>query len=140
MKLFLKRFEFGTNYTVGRLYENDRFICFTLEDAVREDDRPVQEWKVAGQTAIPKGTYTISITHSNRFNKDLPLLNNVPGFEGIRIHPGNTDKDTEGCILVGSTWAGTDFIGNSRATFETLVFPLIKKADADNEVVTIEVK
>lgn len=61
----------------------------------------ISETKVYGQTAIPTGEYQITITYSNRFKKLMPLLNNVPGFAGIRIHTGNTDKDSDGCILVG---------------------------------------
>jgi Family of unknown function (DUF5675) len=122
MELRLRRFEFGTNYTIGKLYVDGIYYCFTLEDKVREGV------KVDGQTAIPYGTYTVVIDHSNRFNRDLPHVLNVPGFEGIRIHTGNTDADTEGCILVGTTWAGKDFVGNSKFAFDPL-FKKMKKAD-----------
>ena len=84
--------------------------------------------------AIPKGKYKVIITPSNRFKRDLPLLQNVPGFEGIRIHSGNTNHDTEGCILVGQTRAA-DFIGNSRKAFDKL-FPKLQKASEIN--ITIE--
>ena len=77
------------------MYLDGRFGVLHLEDVVRQGE------KVPGQTAIPEGIYTVQITFSNRFKRDLPLLLNVPNFEGIRIHPGNTDADTEGCILVG---------------------------------------
>jgi hypothetical protein len=113
MNIKLRRFEFDTNYTIGKLYIDDVYFCFTLEDKVR----PTGE-KVDGQTAIPYGTYSVIIDHSNRFNRDLPHVLNVPGFEGIRIHTGNTDADTEGCILLGTTWAGKDFIGNSKFAFD----------------------
>ena len=82
--------------------------------------------KVNGQTAIPTGTYNLIINHSNRFNRDLPLLENVPNFTGVRIHAGNTSAHTEGCILVGTTWSGKDFIGNSRVAFNKL-FEKLKK-------------
>lgn len=137
MKITVKRFEYGSNYTIGKLYidDNPQFFCYTLEDMYREKDGvPVEQWKVAGETAIPKGTYKVIVDYSNHFGKDLPHILDVPGYEGVRIHPGNTDKDTEGCLLVGKTWAGTDFIGSSVAAFNDL-FPLIQKADS----VTIEV-
>ena len=121
MDIRLRRFEFGTNYTIGKLYVDDVYFCFTLEDKVRPDGE-----KIDGQTAIPYGTYTVIIDHSTHFNMDLPHVLNVPGFEGIRIHTGNTDADTEGCILVGTTWAGKDFVGNSKFAFE----PLFEKLKA----------
>jgi len=73
----------------------DGFVCQTLEDPVREDG------KVYGDTAIPLGTYRVTITRSKRFNKLMPLLHNVPDFGGIRVHCGNNTDDTSGCILVG---------------------------------------
>ena len=106
--------------------------CFTLEDVVRSSGE-----KVAGKTAIPSGTYSVTITPSNRFKRDLPLVENVPGFEGIRIHPGNTAEDTEGCILVGRT-RGTTWVGESRAAFASL-FEKIKEAIDDGDKVTLEV-
>lgn len=75
--------------------------------------------KIAGQTAIPAGTYKVIIDMSNRFKRLLPLLIDVPNFTGVRIHPGNTDKDTDGCILVGTSQS-PDFVGNSRVAFEAL--------------------
>jgi hypothetical protein len=74
---------------------DDGFVCQTLEDPVREGD------KIYGDTAIPNGTYRVTITRSKRFSKMLPLLHRVPGFGGIRIHCGNNTDDTSGCILVG---------------------------------------
>lgn len=139
MKITVTRFEFGTNYTIGRLAVNDVFCCLTLEDAIREQEGvPVSEWKIKNETAIPRGTYQVDITYSNRFGIDMPLIKDVPGFEGIRIHSGNTDKDTSGCILVGSQWAGTDFIGGSKRAFDLLVLILID-AKKKGEPITIEI-
>lgn len=73
----------------------DGFICQTLEDPVRDGE------KIYGDTAIPRGTYRVTITRSKRFNKMMPLLHNVPNFGGVRIHCGNNVHDTGGCILVG---------------------------------------
>ena len=122
MELKLRRFEFGTTYTIGKLYVDGVYFCFTLEDKVREGE------KVQNATAIPYGTYNVIIDHSNRFGYDLPHVLNVPGFDGIRIHKGNTSADTDGCILVGTTWAGKDFVGNSKFAFDPL-FEKMKAAD-----------
>lgn len=121
MLIEVKRFEFKDTYTVGKMYIDNIYECYTLEDVVRKGA------KVNGQTAIPTGTYNLIINHSNRFNRDLPLLENVPNFTGVRIHAGNTSAHTEGCILVGATWSGKDFIGNSRVAFNKL-FEKLKKA------------
>ena len=113
MKLYIKRFEYGDSWTIGRLYIDGEYFCYTLEDKYR-GDAP----KVKGNTCIPVGTYQVTIDFSNRFQKDMPHILDVPQFEGIRIHSGNTDKDTEGCILLGETWAGGDFVGQSRAAYD----------------------
>lgn len=112
MKLLLKRITKTNNSTIGELYINGVFQCYTLEDKEREV-------KIKNETAIPKGTYKVIINRSNRFKIDLPLLLNVPNFEGVRIHTGNSNHDTECCILVGQT-RSTDFIGNSRKAFKNL--------------------
>lgn len=121
MKLRLERFEYGSTYTIGRFYINDVYHSFSLEDVVRKGD------KVYGQTAIPIGTYSVIIDLSARFRKQLPHVLNVPNFKGVRIHPGNTSKDTEGCILLGTTWTGGDFIGNSKVAFNSF-FEKLKEA------------
>ena len=87
--------------TIGELFINGEFQCYILEDTDRGlyQDMPLQELlskKIYGETAIPTGTYEVVISFSNRFKKYLPLLLNVPGYEGIRIHPGNYAKDTLG--------------------------------------------
>ena len=94
MKLELKRIAYKETYTIGKLYIDGIYFCDTLEDKVRDI-------KIKDKTAIPCGTYKVQITYSNRFKKMMPLLLNVPGFEGIRIHNGNSESDTSGCILVG---------------------------------------
>lgn len=122
MLLTVKRFEYGSTYCIGKLYIDGEFHCYTLEDKVREDKtKDVWEWKVAGETAIPSGTYKILIDWSNRFQRRLPHLMEVPGFTGVRIHSGNTDKDTEGCLLVGKTWNGGDFVYQSREALTDLL-------------------
>ena len=94
MKLLLKRIALRDNYTIGKLYINDKYFCDTLEDAVRDV-------KIKHQTAIPKGIYKVVLTASPRFKRILPRLLNVPEFTGVLIHRGNTIDDTSGCILVG---------------------------------------
>ena len=117
MKLILKRTKFADTYTAGSLtIEGDNtFFCYTLEDKYRSGD------KVKGKTAIPNGTYEVILNMSNRFKKYMPLLLNVPNFEGIRVHSGNTDADTEGCILVGREDSFDGFMGESRVAFNALM-------------------
>ena len=100
MKLILKRIAKRADYTIGRLTdEKGKRICDTLEPTWR--NYKGGELKVPKKSAVPEGTYRVVVTKSPRFKKYLPLLVGVPGFEGIRIHSGNSAKDTEGCILVG---------------------------------------
>lgn len=112
MELNVKRTDLSENCTIGELSVDGQFECYTLEDMVR----PV---KIKGVTAISAGRYEVIINYSQRFNRQLPLLLNVPDFEGVRIHPGNTAADTEGCILVGQT-KSAGFVGQSRLAFEQL--------------------
>jgi len=121
MKIEVKRQPSNEKCTIGRLYIDGVFQCYTLEDVVRAE-------KIHGHTAIPAGEYDVIITMSSRFKKLLPLLLNVPNFEGVRIHAGNTDADTEGCILVGES-AGRYSVSSSRAAFDKL-FSLMQKADS----------
>ena len=98
--LTLTRIAKRADYTIGRLEdENGVKICDTLEPKYR--DYKGGELKVPRKSAVPEGTYQVVVTKSKKFGKYLPLLVGVPGFEGVRIHSGNTVNDTEGCILVG---------------------------------------
>jgi hypothetical protein len=137
VKLKLERTWCGAKCTIGTLSIDGAYACFTLEDRVREDGRPVNAWKIPHETAIPTGTYTVLITPSVRFKRDLPLLVDVPGFQGIRIHPGNDADDTEGCILVGLA-KGVDYVTESRKAFDYL-FPKLKAALDAGEKITMEV-
>lgn len=118
MELKLIRETFTEKSTIGSLYVNGIFFCYTLEDKDRKlESGGVKEY---AKTAIPRGKYKVINSFSNRFKKYLPELVNVPQFAGIRIHAGNTAEHSEGCILVGSTKA-VDFIGNSKVTFDKLM-------------------
>ncbi len=142
MEILLQRDTFTDKSTIGKLYIDGRFECYVLEDKDRglKSDMPLSEInskKVYGETAIPYGKYEIKVTMSNRFKKDLPILLNVPGYEGIRIHTGNTDADTHGCLLPCS--AVTKDVGTgSTAAFNTL-FEKIKTALKSNQKVTINI-
>ncbi len=125
MDLTLIRTDFTEESTIGELSINGKFECFTLEDRVR----PV---KIKGFTAIPAGSYEVVITFSERFKRPLPLLLNVPNFDGIRIHAGNTAKDTDGCILVGQE-KQEDFVGTSKLALEAL-FKKLKRASATEKL------
>ena len=131
MKLKLNRIFKGEKYTIGRLYIDDVFFCDVLEDKVRDLSK---EEKVWGQTAIPEGTYKIIINYSNRFKRDLPLLLNVPQFEGIRIHPGNTEVDTHGCLLVGIN-SQKGKVTQSRITFDKLFAKIKNEKDLEIEII-----
>ena len=136
MKLLLHRQTFSDKSSVGTLYVNGLKECHTLEDR----DRHLEEGgeKVYGETAIPRNTYKVVITYSNRFKQPMPLLVDVTGFEGVRIHPGNTDQNTEGCILVG-VGVGQDILYNSRQAYEKL-FNKLEAAEALGEEITIEIR
>jgi hypothetical protein len=127
MKLHLYRKEFTDQSTIGELWIERSFFCYTLEDAVRDI-------KIAGETAIPAGSYQVIMSYSPRFKTVLPLLCGVPDFEGVRIHAGNTAKHTEGCILVGHTKA-ENFIGQSKKAFSDLM-QILKAA---NNVIKITI-
>lgn len=130
MNLKLIRKYPAADCVIGELYVNNMFECYTCEDV----ERPV---KVKGETAIPRGIYEVVITYSERFKKPLPLLQNVPGYEGIRIHPGNTAADTEGCILPGKTKT-TNAVGQSVDAFNTLFMKITQAAKT--EKIFIEIK
>lgn len=141
MKLTLKRIALRPTYTIGKLYIDDVYFCDTIEDTVRDLNKNGKfdngEKKVHSKTAIPYGIYEIKWTYSPRFKKYTPQLMNVPSFEGIRIHAGNTSADTEGCLILGKNKQVGKVI-NSRDTINKF-YPIIKEA-CSNGKVTIEIK
>ena len=130
MNLDLQRTTLSGNSTIGTLAVNGRFECYTLEDTVRPK-------KIPGITAIPAGEYEVIINFSERFHRMLPLLLNVPQFEGVRIHTGNTPADTEGCILVGQR-QDTDRILCSKLAFDHL-FVQLEAALRDREKIVLRI-
>lgn len=138
MRLTLKRKWFKENYTIGDLYIDGIWFSNTIEDKDRGlyDSMGTGEVLAAKkycETAIPYGTYKVKITYSPKYKRNMPLLLNVNGFEGIRIHSGNTAKDSCGCLIVGrNTKVG--MVTESRATYNRL-FALMKDAND----ITIEI-
>ena len=125
--------------TLGELLLDGVHEAYTVEDEVREiPGKPVSEWKVPGETAIPAGRYRVVLTQSQRFGKVLPELLNVPGFQGIRIHSGNTAADTEGCLIVGSERSPTGVLRSREAMLELMA--ALSGVIEGGEQVWIEVK
>lgn len=144
MELLLKRIAKLKDYTIGKLYINKKYFTDTLEDTDRNltnsmSDDQINKIKVYGKTAIPTGTYSIDInTISPKFkdrswakpyNGKIPRLLNVPGYEGVLIHPGNTADDTLGCILVGKNTV-KGMVTSSQDTFKSLMEILRKSEEA----------
>ena len=115
MELSLQRIVKDKAYTLGKLRIDGEEFCHTLEPRWRSPEAK----KVKGRTAIPAGRYPVVITLSPKFKQWLPLLLNVPNFTGIRIHAGNTSKDTKGCILVGEN-TSKGVLSDSRLWVERL--------------------
>lgn len=152
MELRLNRRYKGPKYTIGNLYIDDIYFCDTLEDVDREITsstslEDISRKKIYGQTAIPTGTYKVNLNVVSPKFKDrswakpyggkVPRLMNVPGFEGVLIHPGNTDSDTSGCILVGkNTVVGK--VMESTITFNGLMKKLLE-AKAKGESIQINI-
>lgn len=136
MQIIVKRDTPTANSTPGRLFVvehgKERFICYTLEDIPRAI-------KIPGKTAIPVGEYQVTISHSARFKRQLPLLHAVPNFTGIRIHGGNTHENTEGCVLVGRVRNSSDRISNCAPALAE-VMRLISNATDRRERVTIRIE
>lgn len=139
MTLKLLRKTEGDTFTEGILYIDDVFECYTVEDKDRHLEDGYAE-KVNALTAIPRGTYPIDITMSNRFKKELIAVDDVPGYTGIRIHTGNSSIDTEGCIIVGSTnkQDDDDWVGGSRKAYKQL-HAKVQEALDNNEEVTLTI-
>ena len=140
-ELTLNRKWYTAKSTIGELLINGTFFCFVLEDVCRDLNRDGDlndpgEKKVQNQTCIPSGRYQVIIDNSARFKRPMPHVLNVPGFEGIRIHNGNTAADTDGCLLLGST-RSADFVGSSVDTFTRFFIRLRALIGTHNVFITI---
>ena len=139
IKLRLERRYKGSKYTIGKLFINDEYFCDTIEDTDRGlkssmSVEYIKKKKVYAETAIPTGTYKIEMTYSSKFKRILPLLVDVKGFSGIRIHRGNTEIDSSGCIIVGENKVKGKVINSTRYEI-ALVNKLL---DEDDIEITIE--
>ena len=140
MEIQVNRIARKDGYTIGRMSLNGEYFCDTLEDTDRGLNAAMSvdeilSKKRKGITAIPTGKYDVILTFSPRFKRVLPLLLSVKGYEGVRIHPGNTAEDTEGCLLVGENKEKGKVL-NSRATLEKLMSVLLE-CEERKEKVTI---
>ena len=142
--LLVRKVESKSNYTSGVLYiaknnqaatMNGRRIMFTQQcDTLEPQWRDLKkEKKVRGKTAIPEGKYKIVMSPSAKFHRNMPYLKDVPQFEGIMLHPGNTVEDTKGCILVGTKYGAG--LANSRAKFEKIMKILNSEDDNTIEII-----
>lgn len=129
-----RRFK-GETYTIGTLYVNGDRFCDTLEDRVC--NLAGGEAKVPGETAIPEGRYKVIVNRSPKFGRDLPRLLDVPQFEGVLIHRGNTAEDSAGCILVGENKVKGRVINST--PYEEKLVALCKAALAEGETIEIEI-
>lgn len=125
MEILVKRIAKKETYTIGKMYIDGKYFCDTLEDKDRGlsqsmTEEEIRKMKVHGLTAIPTGAYKVIVNYSERFGKLMPLLLDVKGYAGVRIHSGNTPSDTLGCILVGRNTA-KGMVTESRKTFLRLM-------------------
>lgn len=155
MKLTLKRIALNSDYTIGKLYIDNEYFCDILEDTVRDLNRNGKfdqgEIKIPDKTAIPYGTYQITLgvkspKYSNyskypwakKYNGYIPRLLNVNSFDGILIHPGNKHEHTSGCLLPGQNKVKGQVL-NSTLTFDKLMTEHLLPANQRNEQIFIEI-
>lgn len=140
LELNLKRLWPVPDVAVTGVVESDgKQLFYSLEDPVREiDGLAVAEWKIDGETAIPRGHYRVTMDWSNRFGKLMPHVLDVPGFTGIRFHGGNRAKDVIGCIAVGEKHVDDQTIADCAPALEALI-SLIEQALANDEEVWLTV-
>ena len=118
MKLTLQRYLFAEDYTMGLLFIDGVYFCDTIEDKYRGQD--LKKTKVMNETCIPYGVYDIKITYSPKYKKNMPQILDVPYFTGVRIHSGNTAKDSFGCVIVGVKCENGK-VAESRKTYNALL-------------------
>ena len=129
MQLTLYREPSVNGATLSRLFQGAEFICDVLEDEIREiPGVPVSEWKIYGVTAIPSGSYRLALVDSQRFGPDTLSVENVEGYDGVRIHGGNTATNTLGCLLPGTRNSSCTVAGSQNALLKlrNLVVPILE--------------
>jgi len=150
MKITVKREFFSDTETLGTMFINDKFFCYTLEDYDRklkqnQSSSEIAQEKIYGKTAIASGDYRVILSISNRFKRLMPEVLNVKGFAGIRIHGGNTHLNTDGCVLVTKNRFVDKLstFGKIRnwiqGTMEGQLTREIQKAISANEIVTLSI-
>ena len=135
MELLLERYALRDTYTIGRLFIDGVKLCDTLEDPVRD---LTCEAKVPGKTAIPEGRYKVIVNRSPKFKRLLPRLLDVPHFDGILIHRGNTAADTAGCILPGENRIVGRVVNSTH--YEVLITNRLLEAQNKGEDIYITVR
>lgn len=135
MEIRIIRDSRGKGWTAGRLYVDGEYFCDTLEDTVRTLRSAAD--KVPGQTAIPAGRYRARVTLSPRFRRDLILIERVPFFTGVRIHAGNTDADTEGCVLVGRRDSVAGRLAAGSRGIEAALTDTVRRAAGETHVTIV---
>jgi len=136
MEFKVRRKYLGESYTIGDFYIDDKLICNTLEDKVRDLNKDGDllddgEAKVYGETAIPYGRYKVVYKFSPHFGRKLPRLLDVPHFEGILIHNGSNASHTKGCIILGENNVKGKVLNSTK--YMLLVCDLMNKADINKE-------
>lgn len=142
MNITVKRIAKRGSYTIGKMYIDGEYFCDTLEDTDRGllqsmDLNEIKSKKIPGQTAIPTGTYKVIVNQSPKFKRNLPRLLAVPGFEGVLIHRGNTNKDTAGCILIGENKEVGKVINSTRYEMRLVNKLLYIQSNKENITITI---
>lgn len=142
MNILVRRIARKDTYTIGRMYIGTKYFCDVLEDKDRglTQSTPlsdIKRIKVQNETAIPAGTYKVVVNRSPKFGRNLPRLLDVPGFDGILIHRGNTNKDTSGCLLVGENKEIGKVINSTG--YETKLVELLTKAQLNGEKIEITI-
>lgn len=150
MKLLLQRTHAsggasGRERTFGKLFADGAFVCYTLEDCVREvRGAEVGDWKIKGSTAIPSTEhvgrpYFVGLEYSPRFGADTATIYAVPGFVGVRMHAGNTEADTEGCPLLGMAIDASGIVGGTSRPAVALLKALLQKAQRESTSVLLTI-
>ena len=143
MEILVRRIAKRPTYTIGKMYIDGQYFSNTLEDTDRgltqkDSLASIKSKKISNQTAIPTGMYKVIVNMSPKFKRNLPRLIDVPGFDGILIHRGNTDKDTSGCILVGENKVVGKVLNST--PYETALVDKLTKAQSKGESITITIQ